>query len=217
MARELAALDPNTVGILAASAPIGEFDEGVYKWLNENNVPGAEGVLRGPRGVDEMGEAIAMQAAWRDYRRVKESRDAALAARGVKSLNAKAAEDIKAKWDEFVNVTMVEEYGDQWIVNYRSYQDSTPANLVGIQKVLNNETFMSSYGNTPLWTQIQDYMRVRQNALDAIDGGADSAYVRDQFAAWAADFKYSSLEFSDFFDKFLDQDNLQDIGVSNLG
>lgn len=217
LARSLSELDPNTVGILAASAPIGEFDEGVYKWLNENNVPGADGVLRGPRGVGEMGEAITMQAAWRDYRRAKEKRDAALAAVGVKSMDAKAAEGIKAAWNEFVNVKMVEEYGEQWVVNYRSYQDRTPANLVGITTALNNEKFMQEYGNTPMWEQIQTYMRGRQNALDAIAAGADSADVRRAFGEWAAEHKYSSLAFADFYDKFLDQDNLQDIGVSSLG
>jgi hypothetical protein len=217
LARSLASLDPTTVGILAASAPIGEFDEGVYKWLNENNVPGADGVLRGPRSVDEMGEAITMQSAWRDYRRAKEKRDAALAALGVKSMDAKAAEGIKASWNEFVNVKMVEEYGEQWIVNYRSYQDRTPVNLVGIATALSDENFMREYGNTPLWEQVETYMRGRQKALDAIAGGADSAEIRRQFAEWAADHKYSSLAFADFFDKFLDQDNLQDVGVSSLG
>jgi len=215
LARELTALDPTALGILASSAPVGEFDPGVYKWLNENSTPGMEGPLRGPRGVDEMGTAITMQSAWREYRQMKALRDEAMLALGVKSLSSNAAAGIKAKWDEFTDVTMVQKYGEQWVVQYNSWKDTTAAYLVGIETALGNKTFMQDRGNTPMWNQISQYVDMRRMALEAIAQGADSASVREQFAAWAGEHKNSSLEFSDFYDRFLDQDDLT-IGVSEL-
>ena len=215
LARELSAYDPTALGILASSAPVGEFDAGVYKWLNENSTPGMEGPLRGPRSVDEMGKAIELQAAWREYRKEKAMRDEAMRIMGVSSLSSNAAAGIKAKWDQFVDVEMREKYGDQWTIAINQWEDTTASYLVGIQAAMRNEKFMASQGKTPLWNQIRQYMQERQMAMDAIAMGADSAAVREQFEAWAAQHKYSSLEFSDFFDRFLDRDNLT-IGVESL-
>lgn len=217
LARSLSSLDPQALGILASSAPVGQFDEGVYKWLNENNVDGADGVLRGPRGVDEMGEAITMQAAWREFRQSKAVLEQEMQRRGLKSLESKEAAGLKAAWDDYVNRQMVEQYGEQWIANYRTYEEKTSAFLTGIQTVLGNRDFMAKNGDTPLWQQISEYMQSRQIALDAIKAGGDGKAIRDAFKAWAEDFKYSSLEFSDFYDRFLDNDKVNEIGLSNLG
>lgn len=212
LARELSSYDPTALGILASSAPIGEFDPGVYKWLNENSTPGMDGPLRGPRGVDDMGTAIVMQSAWRDYRKEKALRDEAMRTLGITSLSSKAAAGIKATWDQFVDVEMREKYGEQWTIAINSWNDTTAAYIVGIESAMKNEKFMSAQSRTPLWNQIGQYMTERQMAMDAIAMGADSAAVREQFESWAAEFKFSSLEFSDFFDRFLDRDNLT-IGV----
>lgn len=214
LARQLSSYDPTALGILASSAPIGEFDPGVYKWLNENSTPGMDGPLRGPRSVDDMGTAIVMQSAWRDYRKEKALRDEAMRALGITSLSSKAAAGIKAQWDQFVDVEMREKYGEQWTIAINSWNDTTAAYLVGIESAMKNEKFMSAQGRTPLWNQIGQYMAERQMAMDAIAMGADSAAVREQFESWAAEFKFSSLEFSDFFDRFLDRDNLT-IGVES--
>jgi hypothetical protein len=162
-----------------------------------------------------MGTAITMQSAWREYRQMKALRDEAMLALGVKSLSSNAAAGIKAKWDEFTDVTMVQKYGEQWVVQYNSWKDTTAAYLVGIETALGNKTFMQDRGNTPMWNQISQYVDMRRMALEAIAQGADSASVREQFAAWAGEHKNSSLEFSDFYDRFLDQDDLT-IGVSEL-
>lgn len=217
LARQLSGLDPKALGILASSAPVGAFDEGVYKWLNENNVDGQEGVLRGPRSVDEMGEAVGMQAAWRDFRQSKAVLEQEMQRLGVKSLEDKDAAGLKAAWDDYVNRQMVEQHGEQWIANYRTYEEKTPAYLTGIQVAMADKNFMEKNGDTPLWQQIGEYMQSRQIAIDAIKAGGDSKAIRDAFKAWAADFKYSSLEFSDFYDRFLENDKVNEIGLSNLG
>jgi hypothetical protein len=216
LARELAALGPEAVGIIGATAPVGEFDVGVYDWLNENNIPGTSTQYRGARSVAEMREATVMQSAWREYRKVKEERDDALAQRGLTSINQSGAEEIREIWNDFVRNQMAQKYGREWSVEYNSYVNQSPLYLNGIQSAMNNQQFMSKYGNTPLWQQIGEYMRTREEALQAIANGRDSAEVRDLWDQWREEFRYSSLEFSDFYDRFLDNDELRDYGVGEV-
>jgi hypothetical protein len=212
LARELAADGPDSVGILASSAPLGEFDQGVYKWLGENNAPGLDEAFRGARQPGDMSDQIVMSKAWREYRAAKTSRDEAMKQLGITSLNSNAGAGIKAYWDNFVDNTMREKYGDVWTVEFNSFEQKTPGYLVGITKALNNKSFMNEVAETPRWQGISTYMATRQAALQAISQGADSSNVKDVFAAWIAEYRYSSLEFNDFYERFLDQDELNDYG-----
>lgn len=215
LGREIIGLGPDALGILASSAPVGEFDEGVYQWMQTNSVEGMDDALRGRRNPQEVQNAAIMQTAWREYRKEKEGRDAELKRRGL-TLEQNDAAGIKEAWNSFVNGTMVDKYGEQWIVAFRSYENATPKYLTAISLAQNDSNFMSTTGNSPLWDRIGTYTREREAALRAIAEGGDSKAIRDAFAAWAADFKYSSLEFSDFYDRFLDQDTLQEYGIGNL-
>lgn len=212
LARELATDGADSVGILASSAPLGEFDQGVYKWMGENNAPGISDAFRGARQPSEMADQIVMSQAWREYRAAKTARDEAMKQLGITSLSSNAGAGIKAYWDNFVDNTMREKHGDVWTVEFNSFQQKTPAYLVGITKALNNKSFMDEVGATPRWEGVSTYMQTRQAALQAISQGADSASVKDAFEAWIAEYRYSSLEFNDFYERFLDQDELNDYG-----
>lgn len=216
LARQLADLgfDGAAVGLLAAAAPVGEFDKGVYEWLQNEAVPGQEVSYRGRRNPAEMQTATIMAAAWRDYRKAKAERDAALAAIGAKTMEDKDAAGIKASWDEFKRL-MNEEYGEPWVVEFNTYTNQSALYLTGVQTILDNEAFMSKNGNTPLWQGIREYMETRQNVLDGIAQGYDPTAARQWFTAWAAEYQYSSLEFSDFYDRFLAQDQVVDYGLES--
>lgn len=211
LARQLATIDPEAVGLLAGSAPVGVFDAGVYAWLQDEQIPGTDVMYRSRRNPAEMQTAIIMQKAWRDYRKGKALRDQELAARGV-SIQSKAAEDIAATWDAF-KAQMAEEYGEPWVVEFGEYENKAPVYLAGIQRVLDSGRMR----NNPMWRHVEEYMVTRQNAIDAINAGNDSADVRSWFAQWAEEYRWSSLEFSDFYDKFLEQDvQLRDYNLEAL-
>jgi hypothetical protein len=210
LVRELTVLDPTgeAVGLLASSAPVGVFDAGVYDWLQREEIPGLDLTYRSRRDPGEMQTAIVMQKAWRDYRKAKALRDQELAARGV-SIQSNDAEDIKQAWDGF-KAQMAQEYGEPWVAEFGEYENRSPVYLAGIQRVLGSGRMDSN----PMWGQVREYMETRQNALDAIAAGYDSADVRDWFAQWSEEYRWSSLEFSDFYDKFLEQD--QELREYNL-
>lgn len=216
LTRQLASLGPEAVGIIGATAPVGEFDVGVYDWLNENNIPGLSVQYRGARSVAEMREASTLQSAWREYRMVKEERDDALARAGLKSITSAGAEDIKARWDQFVKVDMVQKYGREWSIAYNQYENQTPMYLNAIDVALQDPKFMSQNGNSPLWRKIKEYMTVRAQAIEAINQGATATEVGEIWDQWREDNRYSSLEFSDFYDRFLDNDDIRDYGLGLL-
>jgi len=202
---------PEIVGMLISTAPLGEFDQTVYKWLGENQVPGTNDTWRSKPNAMVMINSVEMQAAWREYNAFKADRDQALRDIGVKSINSKAAAEIKANWDYFVNVYMVDKYHDPWKVAHQVYTDMAPAYLNTINKILTSpqaSDFMKEYGDTDVWSGVKAYMNERKKATDAIAGGADSAMVQEMFSEWAADFKDHSYQFADFYDKFLDNDKL---------
>jgi hypothetical protein len=215
LVEQVSVLDPRAVGVLTAGTQSGEFDQGVYQFWGMANLPGTRERIRRRRTPQEMQEELLMSQAWREYRAMKDLRDDALAQIGA-SLQSNAAAGIREQWNQFTDVQMVEKYGETWSVNFSQFNDLTPSYINTINLALNNETFMSTQGKRPMWQQVGQYMGMRRMALEAIAQGADSATVREQFAAWAENFKYSSLEFSDFYDNFLENDNLIEYGEENV-
>ena len=216
LTRDLAELDPRAIGIVASSAPLGEFDEGVYKYLNEQNIPGTMDKFRGTRAAGEGIDAINMTRAWRVYRASKQVIDAELERRGLSSLEVNDAADLKEQWNNYTDKTMVQMFGEDWVSEFNSYQNSAPTYLVAINKVLNDKEFMSSTGKSEMWNSVSMYMQSRQVVIDSVAAGYDRATALEQFYDYTANMRNGSIAFSDFYDKFLDQDDFREIGLSNL-
>ena len=216
LTRDLAGLDPRAIGIVSSSAPLGEFDEGVYKWLNESNIPGTMDKYRGARPVGEGIDAINMTRAWRTYRASKQIIDEELTRRGLSSLEVNDAADLKEQWNYYVDNTMVKMYGEDWVSEFNSFENSAPTYLVAINKVLNDKEFMGSTGKSEMWNSVAMYMDSRQVVIDSVAAGYDRAVALEQFYDYTANMRNGSIAFSDFYDKFLDQDDFREMGLSNL-
>lgn len=206
LSRKLAGSSPEMLGILATSVEEGEFDKGVYKWMSDNKLPGIDENYRATKSVEEVQRDILMRGAWAEYREEKDIRDEQLARMGV-SLQSNAAEPIRRTWEEF-KIGMVEKYGNVWFEEINTYQDKTAFFVSGIQMALNDSKFMKQQGGTPRWLGISRYFSERAMAMDAIARGEDSAEVKERFAQFVSNFRFSSLAFSDFYDRFLDGDDL---------
>ena len=206
LSRKLAGSSPEMLGILATSVEEGEFDKGVYKWMSDNEIPGIGDNYRETKSVEDVQRDILMRGAWAEYRQEKDIRDEQLARLGV-SLQSNAAEPIRITWEEF-KISMVEKYGNVWFEEINTYQDKTAFFVSGIQIALSDPEFMKQQGNTPRWIGISRYFSERARAMDAIARGEDSAEVKEGFAQFVSNFRFSSLAFSDFYDRFLDGDDL---------
>jgi hypothetical protein len=215
LVESLAGLGPEAMGIVGASAPLGQFDKGTWQYWLSQGIPGKPGIpFKATLSPSDMQDKITLSAAWRDYTSAKAERDAVLQARGGMSMNAKANADVKAQWTDFTDNWMVSKYGSAWSIAFNDYTSHQATYLEGVAMVLNSPTFTEA--NTPMWDQVRHYMSVRQDAIAAKVAGADPALVNDQFEAWAGQFRMTSLDFADFFDNYLANDDLS-IGVTPVG
>lgn len=218
LVEKLGQLGPEAVGILGASAPLGEFDQGVYNWYLNTDMPGQPGeTYKSKMSASEMQTKVESAAMWRAYNAAKALRDDELKRRGGLSLQAKANADLAAQWRDFTDVYMVQKFGSAWSVAYNDFGGKQGMYLEGVTTVLNDPAFArSEAGQSQLWQQVRAYMQVREEAIAAIRNGADSSVVNDQWEAIREQARFASLEFSDFFDNYLANDKLT-IGVSPVG
>jgi len=138
---------------------------------------------------------------------MKDARDAALDEIGA-SINSNAARGIREAWNYFKYDFMEQKHGQAWATAINGFDLDQGRTLQGIQVLLNDEKFMSEHGNTPMWMQVREYMETRAAGQQAIAEGADSGSVNDMWAVYREQVRYSSLLFSDFFDMYLDNDDV---------
>lgn len=214
-AREVAMLTAEVgdsgASILAATIPNGKFNAGVYSYWRNERQPGAQNTYKTAMTPEEIMVEDTVGRMWDDYIREKTMRDNALARLGTATYDSAKARDagITARWDSFID-GMFDKYGEDFAIHGpQSYTKQLPQTLGGIQKLLNDEQFMSSdLGESATWQAIDAYMDERNRARAAIDKGADKGAVLEVFNEFAAAHKYSTLQFADFFDTFLENDDL---------
>ena len=215
VARELGRINPDLVGLISSGVPAGEFDQGVYTALGMEEVPGTGVPYRQKKRLSLMENDLALSTAWDEYEAAKEARDKALEQLGS-SINSNAARGIREAWQYFKNDYMTQKHGQAWATAINSFNDDQGNTLQGIQVLLDNENFMNEHGNEPMWMQVRDYMEARAAAQQAIRQGADSGAVNDMWLIYREQVRYSSLLFSDFFDMYLDNDDvIQDYAAVN--
>ena len=215
VARGIGRINPDLVGLISSGVPAGEFDQGVYTALGMEEVPGTGVPYRQKKRLSLMENDLALSTAWDEYEAAKEARDKALEQLGS-SINSNAARGIREAWQYFKNDYMTQKHGQAWATAINSFNDDQGNTLQGIQVLLDNENFMNEHGNEPMWMQVRDYMEARAAAQQAIRQGADSGAVNDMWLIYREQVRYSSLLFSDFFDMYLDNDDvIQDYAAVN--
>ena len=214
LARTLAMRGPEFVGMISAGVGAEPFDQGVYTAMGLETVPGTNMPYRRKSDLNEMETKLTMGQAWREYRQAKDARDAALAQMGV-SINSNAAAGIKQAWDQFKGEYMQNKYGDVWATQINTWSQNEGVNLLAIQDVLSDQKFMEQNAQNPLWVQVGQYMAARRAASQAIAAGGNSEAIKNAWAEYREQVRYSSLLFSDFFDYYLegDEDLQQYVGV----
>lgn len=213
------AFGTDAVGVLAATAPDGAMSPGVYNYWLDQPAEGTDGNWKSKASPYEIQQNSQVAEMWASYNRARASRDAELAGLGVNpetghpwTINSQAAKDagIVETWNTYRD-DMLAHYGDIWSVyGPQAYSSQLPKTLAVVNHLLTDKQFMAGdTGRSQVWQDLAHYMRVRAEGLDAIRNGADSSYVRSTWENWSAAFKATaSIGFMDFYDTYLEQDNL---------
>jgi len=209
----------DAVGVLAATAPDGDMNQGVYNYWLDQPATGADGDWKSKAPPYEIQKNSQVANMWASYSKARAARDADLAGLGVNpntgkpwTINSNAAKNagIVDKWSSYKDA-MGAKYGDIWTVyGPQAYASQVPTTLAVVNHLLSDKQFMDgATGKSRVWSDIANYMRVRGNGVKAIANGADSTDVREQWADWSAAFKASaSIKFQDFWDTYLENDDL---------
>lgn len=204
-------LGPDAVGVLAATASDGVFDIGVYNYWLDNSMPATTEAWKRKSFPGEVMKDSDVALMRREYYAEKDKRDAALAKLGVTSMSSKAAIDsgIAAGWTAYQQ-EMADKYGEIWTAYGPDSWNSERQGkvLAGINKVLNTPEFMKEHGQSGVWRDIKVYMDERRAAKAAILNGAPSDAVKELWDEWKATYRFTSLKFADFYDQFLEFDDL---------
>ena len=144
--------------------------------------------------------------------------EARLKERGLNSF--RQAPDLKAERDQFLAGMAGNPLFKEWWQDYKEFGSSrTLAGISTMQAALANEDFMKEYGNTPIWSNAQQYLYHRQIVMDALaarEGGINNTDNEDIREYWddARAFLKQDPEWTSFANRFLNgDDDPQDPGV----
>lgn len=202
---------PGGAGLLAATVPEGQFNAGVYQYWSETRQPGTDSPYKSRMTANELLVEDRVARMWQEYTAEKTMRDAAMEKLGLSTWDSKAAQEagITQGWNDFQSRMFSKYKEDYTIWGPQAYVKSLPQTLGGLTKMVRDEKFMSSpLGQSAVWGSIKEYMDQREKAYEAIRNGADKDTVKTMWAQFTAAHKYSSLKFSDFFDTYLENDDL---------
>lgn len=200
-----------------------EYSQAVRAWqMNRQYVPGvSDAVLRGSADPVKAEEQSRIEAGWVKYRQMAARRDALLAERGLISMSQPGAEDIEEAF-LFGKQALIEEnpvWGRE-LDNYQAGKWMEPVRAMFT--VLQDERFMRTHGQEPVWQTMREWATTRQTVVDELarrkaEGGSGSidansnADLSDQWTFMVGVWKQKDTRFADMYDRFLDQDKLEEI------
>lgn len=198
-------------GVLAAASGRGDFEVGVYHYLHEN-----EDVATGDLYIErftmtEMEQQIEMQVAWNAYRKQRASYDTYVANGVLSKSEASSALKQWSRDPEGEIMSSLSEGGrTQWLAALETFEDAKPAEMGMIARAVQDHGFRNSdIGSRHVWDEIEYYLTERKRYQDMKAAGLlDSAEAQGAFDTWREDFRYTSLAFSDFFDVYFANDDL---------
>jgi uncharacterized protein YbaP (TraB family) len=142
--------------------------------------------------------------------------DSEMQRRGLTSLQSKAGADLAS-----MKKQMVAQLGAENAAWYDDYLDTdgskTNKIIRGLETIVNNEKFMSQYGDNPTFKSIAVYLEIRtatEAALasresKSIDAKAN-ADIKFAFESVANKLKQEDIGFGDLYDRWLSYDSVYD-------
>ena len=211
---DLSVLSMMTMGATAGAL----YDDSAYGWQFANNIPGVNVNFRELQTPEQSWEQSRINTGWTVYISKMDELDARLKQSGYESY--RQAPELKAERDEFLAQMAANPLFQGWWQDYKEFGSSrTLSSITLMERLINDEKFMSEYGNTPIWSKAQLYLYHRNVVRQEMAGregsidNNDNQDVRDYWDQARADLK-SDPEWSSFANRFLNgDDDPEDPGV----
>lgn len=214
---ELSVIDPKLIGIVTNAGQSYDFSQAAYMWQQSNTIsPSSSEFYRTRKDPAEAALDNQRSLGWIKYRQVMSQIDSEMQRRGLTNLQSKAAADLAS-----MKKQMVAQLGAQNTAWYDDYLDTdgskTNKVIRGLETIVNNEKFMSQYGDNPTFKSIAVYLEIRKETEKAlasresksIDAKAN-ADIKFAFEAVANKLKQEDIGFGDLYDRWLSYDSVYD-------
>jgi hypothetical protein len=209
---------PEMIGFVV-NDPSGKYDfsQAVYQWQSRNTpVPGSTDNFRMTRNPALLKQDAQKKVGWIDYRKAMDYLDQQLFAQGFTSYSEKGAEELNLAKQMFTQQLATS--NKDWAADFYSVDKGKWIyRMQSIQTMLSDPTWMKDNGNKPVVGAIATYYDTRQQiqrelANRKANGGSASLTAKDNYdldGLWnntIAQLKQESLEFSSFYNRFLQND-----------
>jgi hypothetical protein len=232
---ELSTINPKLIGLVTNDPTGYNFSQAAYNFLYKKKVsPDSPQTFLSSQSPAEAERQNEAEKGWIQYNKVADFIDNQLQKRGLSSTQQNGAEDLAYIKQEFIRKLAVQTDAEgkplfdnktgQYVQTawYDDYLDSdgskTNKVIVGLSKVLQDETFMKDNKNSPTWKSVSAYLDIRkaiaQNLLrrdvKSIDAkaNADLKFIYDGMVNKLK--QDDKLGFAYLYDRFLSQDLVTD-------
>jgi hypothetical protein len=209
---------PEMIGFLV-NDPDGKYDfsQAAYQWQMRNSpVPGSTENFRGQRNPALLKQDAQKKMGWIDYRKAMDYLDQALFAQGYTSYSESGAEELNLAKQAYTQ--QLAATNKDWAADFYSVDKGKWIyRMQSIETILRDPQWMKDNGGKPVVGAIATYYTTRQQIARELAsrkaGGAsgtltaaDNADLEGLWNQTIATLKQESLEFSSFYNRFLQND-----------
>lgn len=209
---------PEMIGFLV-NDPSGKYDfsQAAYQWQMRNTpVPGSIDTFRGQRNPALLKQDANKKMGWIDYRKAMDYLDQQLFAQGFTSYSEAGAEELNLAKQAYTQ--QLAQTNKDWAADFYSVDKGKWIyRMQSIQTILTDPQWMKDNGNKQVVGAIATYYSTRTQiarelASRKAGGGSgtltsqDNADLEGLWNSTIATLKQESLEFSDFYNRFLQND-----------
>jgi hypothetical protein len=207
--------DLSVLGIIVNDkAADAEYDPSAYRWLSQEQIPGASKnwreLISGPESMRESQRT----AGWVEYTKFMGSLDALLEQRGLTSYRVKAAEDLNNFRKEKIDMMKEDPMYEGWRIDYEDIGGSkVDKTLMVLNSALNNQEFMKGKADSGMWQNATLYLEARNQVMTALDNGGqklDDGYKDTILAEWdefRQNLKSRDNDWTAIANRYLENDN----------
>jgi hypothetical protein len=232
---ELSNINPRLIGLVTNDPTGYDFSQASYNFLFRKKIsPGSPDKFLSSLSPQESQRQNDAEKGWIQYNKISDAIDNELQKRGLSSTQQKGAEDLKFIKQSFITKLAIQTDADgkpvfnnttgqyEQTAWYDDYLDSdgskTNKVIVGLGKILEDQTFMKDNKNNPTWKSVSAYLDIRKaisrellrRDVKSIDAKAnvDLKFIYDGMVNKLK--QDDKLGFAYLYDRFLSQDLITD-------
>jgi hypothetical protein len=218
LAEQLASQNPELVGLLGLDVDMNkeEFNLSIYRILNDPNTKLPDGSLLNDIKLSPKKEEQARQInrAWALYNQLTDTLDAEAKKRDGKSLRSHP-ELLEAR--RKVAETFIRDKSEDWWKQYNDPKrgDKSYRYAYALNTIVNNKDWMKQYGNTKLWTDVKEFMAIRNTVVEVYKGmptgSSDKSKVKKNYIAFIDEhMKTWHPKLQDLVNRYFEEDTMKD-------